>query len=314
MADKKELTDMDDYIANELGSPAIDISLDNEPNQPLPGSVDEFDQMLNDFINSQLDTVEMQKTDISEDIKNNKPAAESLSEEADVTNDLYEEEKSLYDAYCNFKDAVKILTEQSGIKTPEFNVKAKNLYTRYSPLRGRAFADDIIEGWQAMIDAQPVRLRSLKPTATDEDILEFAERTADETLQMALISYVEILIELESCEIAYNMRKVKAKKRRIVKEIYEEHQKRKEKIQKYIKEIEKKKLPVDAERLVTNYFKTAKKDPDGAFKVLVTNPATYAPILINKIPSRFFGMIKPKPQDGVKWNRIIGDFLRKLKA
>lgn len=89
---------------------------------------------------------------------------------------------------------------------------------------------------------------------------------------MALISYVEILIEMEGCEINYNQRKAKAEKRKIERQIYEEHQHRLERMKKYINAIEAKKFPIDAERLVNNFFKTAKKDPDGAQKFLRTIP------------------------------------------
>ena len=63
-----------------------------------------------------------------------------------------------------------------------------------------------------------------------------------------------------------------------------------------------------------NYFKTAKKDPDGAYKVLTQNPAVYAPIQVDKIKPRFFGLLKVKPQDGIRMNKLIGEFLKKLKA
>ena len=304
------------FLNNDIdGGTTVDLGLDNEQNQPLPGTnADDFDKMLDDFINSQLEDVQFEQAELAEDKANNKPPKEELYLDDDVENELYDEERSLYEAYCNFKDAVINLGEKSGVEIPEFKVKARNLYTRFKPERGRQFAEDVIKGWDTMLLAQPTRLSTLKSGASDEEILEFAEKTTDETLQLALISYVEILIEMEGCEIAYNMRKVKAKKRRIEKEIYEEHQRRKEKIKKYVEAIRKEKLPVDAERLVTNYFKTAKKDPDGAYKVLTNNPATFAPIEIDKIPPRFFGMIKPKPEDGKKWNKIIAKFMKQLKA
>jgi hypothetical protein len=83
---------------------------------------------------------------------------------------------------------------------------------------------------------------------------------------------------------------------------------------KYIDAIKKKEFPIDAERLVNNYFRLSNKDPEGSFKALVNNPATYAPIDFSKIKARFFGLIKVKPQDGIRINRKIGDFLKKLKA
>ena len=131
---------------------------------------------------------------------------------------------------------------------------------------------------------------------------------------MSLISYVESLIEIEGCEIAYNMRKAKAEKRKIERRIYEEHQQRIETMKRYFKAIEEQHFPINAERLVTNYFKTARHDPEGAKKMLENNPATFAPIEVNKIPPRFFGMIKPKPEDGIRINKEIGRFLKNLRA
>ncbi len=162
--------------------------------------------------------------------------------------------------------------------------------------------------------AQPVTRSALPPNASDEQILNFAEKTTDENLQSALISYVEILIELDGCEIAYNMRKAKAEKRKIEKEIFEEHQRRKERMKKYIEAIEAKQFPIDAERLVNNFFKSVRKDPEGAQKILETNPATFAPIQVEKIPPRLFGLIKPKPEDGIRVNKEIGKFLKNLKV
>ena len=100
----------------------------------------------------------------------------------------------------------------------------------------------------------------------------------------------------------------------VEKAIYEEHKRRQERMKAYIEAIKKQDFPIDAERLVTNYFKTAKKDPDGAQKMLENNPATFAPIQIDKLKPRFFGMIKPKPEDGIRVNKEIGKFLKDLKA
>ena len=144
--------------------------------------------------------------------------------------------------------------------------------------------------------------------------MSFAEKTTDKHLQLALISYVETLIEIEACEIAYNLRRVRYEKHKIEKKIFEEQQNRRDRMRNYIKAIREKNFPVDAEMLVNNFFKTFRKDPKGAQKMLENNPATFAPIQIDKIPSRFFGMIKPKPEDGKKVNKKLGKFLKELKA
>ena len=131
---------------------------------------------------------------------------------------------------------------------------------------------------------------------------------------MAVVSYVEILFEIEGCEIAYEKRLLEYEHRKIEEEIIEEHRKRGERARKYVDAIERKKFPINAERLVHGYFKVAGKDPEGSFQALTTNPAIFAPIEIDKIKPKFFGLIKPTPRDGLIFNRKIGDFLKKLKV
>ena len=110
------------------------------------------------------------------------------------------------------------------------------------------------------------------------------------------------------------MRRAKYKKHQIEKEIYEEHLRRREKIKKYTEAIKQERFPVDAEMLVNNYFKSFRKDPESATTMLENNPATFAPIQVDKIPPRFFGLVKSKPEDGVKVNKKLGKFLKNLKA
>lgn len=310
--------DLETEILNtDFSAGSIDLENDNEPNQPMPTTPDdqdEFDRLLDEFINNQLEEAADNQLDILENTKAQKPLREQIEEEEEAVSHLYQEERQLYDAYKNFTSAIKTMALQSGKDEPEFSFSPTELYSRFRPSLGRLMNNDILKGWEIMLDCQATRLSSLPAHPSDEQILEFAEKTTDETLQMALISYVEILIEMEGCEINYNQRKAKAEKRKIERQIYEEHQHRLERMKKYINAIEAKKFPIDAERLVNNFFKTAKKDPDGAQKILENNPATYAPIEVDKIPPRFFGMIKPKPEDGIKVNREIGKFLKNLKA
>ena len=80
------------------------------------------------------------------------------------------------------------------------------------------------------------------------------------------------MIELEGCEIDYQARKLKYERHLLEKEIYEEHQRRLNRAKKYIEAIQKKNFPIDAEKLVNNYFRLSNKDPEGSFKALVNNP------------------------------------------
>lgn len=282
---------------------------------------DEFERLLNQFINSELEDIE---TGLEEVVA--APAPETSVQEtssqgiaqntAPANNEpvLKEGEKALFEAYKNFTNSIIMMAGMKELDIPDFKLKASQLSPHYRPAIGVKIADDTLKGWDIMIKAQPNRLLSIQPNASDEELLDFAEKTTDEILQLAIISYVEILIEIEGCEITYEEKRLKAQRRKIEREIYEEHQRRIERKKAYIEAIEKKKFPIDATRLVTNYFKTAQKDPDGAYQVLVNNPAIYAPIDNSKIKPRLFGLIKVTPQDGIRVNREIGDFLKKVKA
>jgi len=285
----------------------------------MSDSSDDFDKLLDDFISSQLQEAEDDLADLQEAKKEasaGKDIFASLSDNATADiNALAEEEKQLFRAYSEFIGAVTTCGEKNNIEIPKFSLKCENLLPRFRPSKvEKTLKKDILDAWDILLAAEPSRLSSLPENPSDEQILNFAEKTTEKSLQLALISYVETLIEVDSCEIAYNLRRAKYEKHKIEKKIYEEHQNRKEKIKKYIEAIREKAFPVDAEKLINNFFKTYRKDPVGAQKVLENNPATFAPIEIEKIPPRFFGMIKPKPEDGFKINKKLGKFLKNLKA
>ena len=280
---------------------------------------DEFERLLNQFINSELEGID---TGIEE------PSAQPEQTSAPTTSapqkqnsapknkgpELDTNEKALFDAYKNFSNSIVMMASMNELPTPDFRLDTSLLIPHYKYKTGSLIASEAVNGWEIMLQLHPEELQGLNSAASDEELLDFAERCEDELLQLAIISYVEILIEMEGCEIAIEERRLKAQRRKIEKEIYEEHQRRQERKQRYIEAIKKKDFPIDAERLVTNYFRTAQKDPDGAYQVLINNPAVYAPIDNSRIKPRFFGLIKPTPQDGIRINREIGEFLKKLKV
>lgn len=278
----------------------------------------EFERLLNEFINNEIKDIdvepEIRVAETKEFTASKKPHISEISSPDSLISNLYDEERALYGAFVNFSNAINMMSEQEMHPIPNYQVYPDLLYPRYKPRVSKFFVNDTVTGWDIMLQIYGSRLANLHAGASDDDILNFAERIDDDILQLALISYVEILIEIESCEIAYEGRRIKAKKRKLEREIIEEHTARQEKIKKYIKLVEDKQFPINAERLVVNYFKTSRKDPEGAYQILTNSPATYTPIEVSKIPSRFFGMIKSKPEDGIKINKEIGQFMKKLKA
>lgn len=278
---------------------------------------EEFEKLLNEFISSEIseEDTETMASDYKEAHQQQmKESSSSIDTISTQNSKLYEEERNLFNAHENFCNAIYEIADKNQIQHPNFKITEDMLYPRYKPYLGEKFAYDTLAGWDILIKAYPTRIMNINPGAKDEELLEYAEKTTDETLQLAIISYVETLIELESCEIAYEKRRLKAKRKKIEREVIEEHQRRVDKMKKYIDAIEKKQFPINAEKLINNYYKTSKKDADGAFKVLTQNPATFAPIDVSKIKARFFGLIKAKPEDGIRVNRELGNFLKKLKV
>ena len=119
---------------------------------------------------------------------------------------------------------------------------------------------------------------------------------------------------MESCELGYQAKLIRYQETHIKKIMYEEYLARKERQQKFADALKKRNFPVDAERLISNYFRVAQKDFDGAYQALINNPAIFAPIDFSKIKPRFFGLIKVTPKDGIRINAEIGKFLKKLKV
>lgn len=299
-----------DDIISKLTSDVPDDSISTSSNT----SDDDFNALLDSFIQSELANIEEEKenTRVMLDEPEPEPIAPSTSDE-EVADSLDLSEQKLYTAYRNYVDAIEAIAIEHGIKTPIFHIKAQVLYPRYTPGLGNLITIDVLQGWDIMFEAFPEDVVKIQPHASDDELLDFAEQHTDENLQMAVVSYVEILFEIEGCEITYEKRLLEFEHRKIEQEIIDEHRHRAERARKYIDAINKKKFPINAERLINNYFKVATKDPDGSFEALTNNPAIFAPIEIDKIKPSFFGMIKPSPRSGMIFNRKIGDFLRKLK-
>ena len=234
-------------------------------------SSDDFDKLLDDFIASQLSDTEDLLADAHEQkqTSNEKFVEESYDKpkEKNYSYDEYVldqsldaehlalEERRLYDAVMNLIKSSIDCAKESEVEIKKFTFDVKKLIPRFSPKRTKNISDNILLAWDLLITSQPERLSTLPPNPSDEQLLSYAEKTTNKNLMLALISYVESLIEIDACEIAYNLRKVRYKKYKIERRIYEEEMNRREKIRIYIQKIKKENFPIDAELLVNNYKK-----------------------------------------------------------
>ena len=78
--------------------------------------------------------------------------------------------------------------------------------------------------------------------------------------------------------------------------------------------VKRKHFPVDAKKLVNNYFSLAKRDPDKAYETLITNPLFFSPIILERMPKKFFGLIKPSAKDAMIVNKQMASFFKSLKV
>ncbi|MBR2273806.1 MAG: hypothetical protein IJ864_03115 [Alphaproteobacteria bacterium] len=243
----------------------------------------------------------------------NEPASSEINE-TDGHSGLKPEEQELARSLTNFQDSISAMANKKNLKLPKTDYEETMLMPNYKPSVGKKIAQYLLDCWPIINKYDPDNMKRLAPTATDEEYLSFAESLNDTYMQLAIISYVEILINMEICEVSYEQKKAEVLKNRAKRELYEEYMELQERKKLFIEKLKEKNFPIDAERLISNYFRVAQKDPDGSFEALTKNPATFSPIQVEKIHPKFFGLIKVTPEDGIKANQKIGKFIKNLKV
>ena len=296
--------------------PGIDVNetIMNDMNPVASSDDEEFENLLNSFINAEPEKKAPEEEPSAEQAPEPEEAQMPSFREEIALLDLGADERELASAYANFMEEIQNIARAKNLPLPDFMFDPERMIPNYKPSTGRRISEDLTVCWGLMLTAYPDKFQDLDPNSSDEAFLNFAETVGNQNLQLAIISYVEILIDLENCEISYEEKRLKAQRRRVEKALYEEYQRRQERKQRFIEAVIERGFPIDAERLINNYFKTASKDEEGAYEVLTKNPAVYAPIEVDKIKPRLFGLIKPTPQDGIRENKRLGEFLKKLKA
>ena len=287
------------------------ISLEKNDTPAINKSNDE--ENLDDFI-TQTPSASPANNEASETLpKMFEKIVASPIESEDNFKDLKSEEFELSRAVENFKDGIFAIANKKNLNMPETDYNTKMLHPNYKPSVGAKIAKYILECWDLLNKYDPENMKRLSKDATDEEYLVFAETLTDTDMQLTIISYVEILINLEICEVKYDQLKEIAVKNRIKKELYEEYIKLQERKALFIQKLKEQKFPINVDKLINNYFNAAQKDGKGAFVALTKNPAMFSPIEFDKIKPKFFGLIKVTPEDGIKFNQKIGAFIKKLK-
>ena len=160
--------------------------------------------------------------------------------------------------------------------------------------------------------------RVLASTDPLEDIIEEElDRIEDQgtttKADQIILAYLSFMIDMYKIRRKMEMKDVDDEINEIVDDIKELDNENNDIKKRFVNAIKQKKFPVDAEKLVTNYFNLAKKDPDKAYETLVTNPLFFSPILFEKMPKKFFGLIKPSAKDAIAVNKQLAAFFKRLK-
>ncbi len=308
---------LDNYVSSSTTEPTggLDGFVTQETTEQSAGGLDDLVSAPTPSTSGSLDELVTPEDDSQAGINGGldglvTPEAEPAAEERG----LKEEEYELAQKIKNFQDSMTVISMKKNLKLPQTDYVPDMLIPNYKPSIGKKIAEYLLACWDIINKYAPEDMKRLAPDADDEGYLSFAETLNDTDLQLAIISYVEILIDIEICEVSYEQKKELMIKNRIKRELYEEYMELQERKKLFIAKLKEKNFPIDVDRLINNYFRAAQKDADGSFEALVKNPAMFSPIQMEKIKPKFFGLIKVTPEDGVKANQKIGAFVKKLKV
>ena len=302
---------LDSFITSESSMQTEDMA-----EETTDSAQEEDNSSLDSFISGQGEYAEDKRASSGEldDFITSQEQEDDENSENSNPNELKSEEQELARAVANFQDSIVAIADKKKYKLPKTDYEEKQLIPNYKPSVGKKIAQYLLDCWSILNKYAPEDMKKLSPDATDEDYLTFAEGLNDTYMQLAIISYVEILMNMEICENSYQQKKEEMQKRRIRRELYEEYLDLQERKQMFIEKLKEKNFPIDADRLINNYFRVAQKDADGSFDALTKNPATFSPIQVEKIRPKFFGLIKVTPEDGIRANQKIGKFIKQLKV
>ncbi|MBR1777753.1 MAG: hypothetical protein IJ752_04120 [Alphaproteobacteria bacterium] len=158
----------------------------------------------------------------------------------------------------------------------------------------------------------------VKTTAPLEKIVQSElQRIQDKDLTTAdqiILAFLNLLLDMAKVREKLELLKTEKEMNNIINDIKEIDEEEKDTKKLFIDAINRKHFPVDATKLVNNYFNLAKKDPDKAYETLITNPLFFSPIQMERMPKKFFGLVKPSAKDAIAVNKQLASFFKHLKV
>ena len=157
---------------------------------------------------------------------------------------------------------------------------------------------DFLKGTAAMAVAGALGNYSVSALAADESTEEQQAIESQKALE------IRQAMEAQRSEIALNVKNLSDNVDTYI-------QQRKDIIARFSKALDTQNFPIDSKQLFTNYLNMAEKDPENAWKLLITSPAAFSPL---KSVDAATGKVLIPPEQSLKINKNIGHFIKSLKA
>ena len=161
---------------------------------------------------------------------------------------------------------------------------------------------------RVMISREPVE------DLIDDEVRRAQNQDALTSAQQVVLAFLMILADMKMVQQNLELHEISKEQKNAVDDIRAMEADEKAMKRDFIVAIQRKGFPVNATKLVNNYFTLAKKDPEKAYQTLITNPLYFSPIQMDRLPKKFFGLIPPGPKEARAVNKRLATFLKHLKV
>lgn len=178
--------------------------------------------------------------------------------------------------------------------------------------------DDILDDLTTILPLIPEMRRILDCDLPLDDLIEeeiaYMEESEDSSIgEQLVVAYLLVMADMEIMMKKAQSRRMREQRESLIEEIQDNENEELEIQKAFIRALKKENFPVDAEKLIKNYFNFAKKEPEKAYQLLTTNPLFFAPVQTEKLPKKFFGLVKAGPKEATAINKKLASFLKRVK-
>lgn len=179
--------------------------------------------------------------------------------------------------------------------------------------------DALLSDFKEIAPFIPGLERVMHSSASVEDLIDEEVRRAQNqdaltSAQQIVLGFLMILSDMKMVQQRLELHEIDKERQSVVDGIQALEADEKAMKHDFIVAIQRKGFPVNATKLINNYFTLAKKDPEKAYQTLITNPLYFSPIQMDRLPKKFFGLIPPGPKEARAVNKRLATFLKHLKV